>query len=137
MLSVAQQPALNALQQRADEAHGVDCARLSMQVARRSLEDAHHFFSNNSQTAHNSIDVALRYATRAVDCALESHKHQKTIEIELRGLIRRTREVARTVDTEDRSHVTHIADDMEKQRDRLLQSIFGFAGITSQDSAAH
>jgi hypothetical protein len=131
---LAQEPALDALQHRADEASGTECARASMQVARRLLEDAHHLFGNNSQAAQNRIDLAVHYATRAVDCTLASHKHEKAVEVEMRGLIRRTREVARSVEDDDRPRVNQAGDQMEKQRDRLLQAIFGSAALPSPEA---
>jgi hypothetical protein len=135
MLCVAQQPDFDALQRRADDARGADCARLSMQVARRSLEDAHHLFdTGNSHPAHDRIDAALRYATRAVDCTLESRKRQRPIEIELRAFIRRMRDVARTVDSEERPRVNQTVEQLERQRDRLLQAIFGSAAASSKEN---
>jgi hypothetical protein len=121
------------LQRRADEARGAECAKLSMQVARQSLEDADRLFrSGNTQAAQAAIDVSLHYAQRSVDCTLQSHKHLTSIEIELRHLIRRMNDVARMIDTEDRRHLKRVLAELNQERDRLLQGIFGPAAATSR-----
>lgn len=135
VLCVAQQQGGDALQQKADKASGAECSRLSMLAARNSLENAHRLFSNGeAQDAHEAIDVSLYYAKRSVECTLQSRKHQKVIEIELRGLIRRMNGVARTVETEDQPHLTATLTELEKQRDRLLQAIFGAAAASSRET---
>jgi len=114
------------LQQRADQASGAECAKLSMRAARQALESADRLFlSGNAQAAHDAVDVSMHYAQRAVECTLESRKHQKAAEIELRGLIRRMNDVARMLDSEERQQLTDALAELEKERDRLLQAIFG------------
>ena len=122
------------LQQRADQASGAECAQLSMRAARQELEYADRLFLNGStQAAHAAIDVSMHYAQRSVECTLQSRKHQKAAEIELRGFIRRMNDVSRTLDSEDRQHLTQVLAELEKQRDRLLQSIFGPAAANSRE----
>ncbi len=53
-----------------------ECAQLSMQAARKSLEDADRLFrGDGDQAAHGAIDVSLYYAGRSVDCTLEARTH--------------------------------------------------------------
>ena len=114
------------LQQKADQASGGECAKLSMRAARMAMENADRLFvSGSMQPAHQAIDVSVHYARRAVECTIESRKHQKAAEIELRALIRRMNELARTLDTEERPQLTEAIAELEKERDRLLQAIFG------------
>jgi hypothetical protein len=130
-------PAINTeLQQKADQASGAECEQLSMRAARQELEYADRLFLNGStQAAHAAIDVSLHYAQRAVECTVQSRKRKKPAEIELRGFIRRMNEVARTLDSDDRQHLTQVLAELEKQRDRLLQSIFGPAAANSREEA--
>jgi 1-aminocyclopropane-1-carboxylate deaminase/D-cysteine desulfhydrase-like pyridoxal-dependent ACC family enzyme len=114
------------LQQRADRASGGECVKLSMRAAHQALQDADYLFSAGSmQPAHAAVDLALHDAKRAVECTLESRKHLKSAEIELRSLIRRMNELVRTLDTEERPQLTEAIAELEKERDRLLQAIFG------------
>jgi len=114
------------LQRKADQARGTECAQLSMQAARKSLEDADRLFrGDGTQAAHGAIDVSLHYAGRSVDCALEARKHVKNAEIDLRELIRRMNDVRQTLDAEDRTQLTQAVVELEKQRNRLLRALFG------------
>jgi hypothetical protein len=135
VLCAAQEQAGDALRRKADEASGAECGRLSMQAARYSLEDAHRLFSSGkARAAHEAIDISLYYAERSVECTLQSRKHQKAAEIELRSYIRRMNDVARTVESEDRPHLAKTLAELEKQRDRLLQAIFGPAAANSRET---
>ena len=124
----AQVPALEELQRRADAATGMDCVHLSMEMSRKSLEEANRLFgTGESKSAHAAVDVSVRYARRSVDCSLESGKSEKSEEIDLRKLIRRMKDVSQTLDSEDRSHVGRSLLELEKLRDTLLHSMFGAA----------
>ena len=124
------------LQQKADQASGAECAKLSMRAARQALESADRLFlDGNPQDGHAEVDVSIHYARRAVECTLESRKHPKAVEIELRGFIRRMNEVARMLDTEERRHLTDALAELEKDRDRLLQAIFGPAAAGPKEQA--
>lgn len=116
------------LQQRADQAKGRDCVHVSMQAARQFLDDADHLFgTGDAKAAHGAIDSSVHYATRSVDCSVQSHKAEKSDEIELRKLIRRMKDVEQTLDSEDRPHLTRSMAALDEQRTRLLQAMFGAA----------
>jgi len=125
---LAGQDAATELQRKADQASGGDCARFSMQAARQASEDAKRSFeSGDVKAARQSIDVSLDYVRRAVDCSLQAHRNEKTTEIDLRRLIGRMNEILHRLDTEDRPQLARSLTELEAQRDRLLQSLFGAA----------
>jgi hypothetical protein len=125
-LCAAQEHSQVDLQSKADQARGVECAQLSMQAAQHLLEDADRLFSNGGvEAAHGAIDAALHYVRRSVDCTLQVRKHEKASEIEIRELIRRMNDVRRTLDSEDRPHLSRALTELDEQRDRLLMSLFG------------
>jgi hypothetical protein len=125
---VAQEGALADLQRRADEANGVDCVHLSMDTARKSLEEANRLFgAGDVKSAHGEVDASVRYARRSVDCSLHAQKSEKNEEIDLRKLIRRMKDVSQTLDSEDRPHIAQSLVELDKERDRLLHSMFGAA----------
>lgn len=131
--SAAQNASPAELQQRADQASGAECARLSMQAARQALENAKRLFAGgDSKAAHEAIDVSLAYARRAVDCSVQAHKTEKATEIDLRHLIGRAKEVLQTLDTEDQPHLSQLLTELETQRDHLLQAIFGAAAADGE-----
>jgi hypothetical protein len=114
------------LQQKADQARGAECAQLSMQAARKSLEDADRLFrGDGDQAAHGAIEASLYYAGRSVDCALEARKHVKNAEIELREFIRRMNDVRQTLEADDQMQLSQALAELEKQHDRLLRAMFG------------
>lgn len=130
----AQGSAAEDLQRRADVASGGDCARISMQAARATLEDGgRRFAAGEMARAHQDVDTAVRYAKRSVDCSLQSRKAEKGTEIDLRKLIRKMRDVLQALDSEDRPHVSQSLSELEKQRDRMLQALFGTAAGGGQE----
>jgi hypothetical protein len=125
---VAQEGPVADLQRRADQASGKDCVRLSIQAARGTLEAADRLFvAGDVKAAHKAVDAMVHFAGRSVDCSLQARKSEKEAEIDLRRLIRRTNDVQRTLDSEDRPHLAWSVTELEKQRDRLLHGIFGAA----------
>jgi hypothetical protein len=134
-ICAAQEAAPVDLQRKADQASGTDCAQLSMQAARKSLEDADRLFrGDGARAAHGAIDVSLHYAGRSVDCALESRKHVKSAEIEMRELIRRMNDVRQTLDSAEQPQLSLALAELEKQRDRLLRALFGPAAGRSAEN---
>jgi hypothetical protein len=92
------------------------------------MEDANRLFAAGEvKAAHGDVDITVRYVTRAVECSLHSRKGEKSAEIQLRELIRRTKDVEQTLDTEDRPHLKQTVIELEKQRDKLLGGLFGNA----------
>ena len=131
---IAQQRPATDLQRRAEQASGRDCVRLSMRAARETLEAADRLFvAGEVKAAHNAVDATVGYVRRSVDCSLQARKGEKDAEIELRGLIRRTKDVMQTLDSEDRPHLAWSVTELEKQRDRLLHGIFGAAAGNSSE----
>jgi len=116
------------LQHRADAASGRECARLSMAAARQALEDADRYFgSGDGKAAHRAIDVSAHYARRSADCSLGARKGEKATEIELRKLIRRMNDISQTLDSVDRPHLSRALAELQNERQRLLQALFGAA----------
>jgi len=123
---VSQAGSLADLQQNAEMAKGGDCTHLSMQAARQTLEEANRLFgAGEGKTAHADIDRAVHFAQHSVDCSVQARKGEKSAEIDLRKLIRRMKDILQTLDSEDRPHLKQSMVELESQRDRLLQSMFG------------
>jgi len=130
---MAQQEAAE-MQKKAETANGVDCARLSIQAARMSLEDAdRQFGASDSKGAHQSLDSAVHDVGHAVECSLHVSKYQKNTEIELRKLSRRISAMEKSLEAEEHPYLVSARAEVEKQRDRLLHSMFGdAAGSTGE-----
>jgi hypothetical protein len=127
---VGQEDDSTELQRRADQANGADCAHLGMLAAREAAENAKRFFEGgDGKAAHTAINFAMGDVRRAVDCSLQTGKAEKSTEIDLRRLIVRMKEVLHTLDTEDRPQLSQSLIELEGQRDRLLQALFGAAAV--------
>jgi hypothetical protein len=117
---------LAELQQKADLAKGGDCTHLSMQAARQTLEESNRLFgAGDGKAAHSDVDLAVHFVQHSVDCSVQTRKGEKSAEIDLRKLIRRMKDILQTLDSEDRPHLKQSMVELESQRDRLLQSMFG------------
>jgi hypothetical protein len=124
----AQSASAAELQHRADEARGMECVKLGLQAARATLTEANALFTvGNSQAGQAGVTAAVRYTRRAVECSLESHKGEKGAEIAIRQLIRHARDIAQSVDFDDRQQMTPALAELDRQRDRLLRALFGDA----------
>jgi len=126
-----------ALVQTAGPASGAECVHACMGTARRSLADAVKLFGDEqAKQAHEAIDVSLSSVRGAVDCAVAARKGEKAAEIDIRKMVRRLDELMRSVDMEDREHLTQTISALEQQRDRLLVALFGTVADKAADRAA-
>jgi hypothetical protein len=124
---VAQQDAAE-VRKKSETVGGVECARLSLQAARLSLDEADkRFAGSDSKAAHQLVDLALHDVGHAVECSLKAPKYQKNAEIELRRLSRRINEMEKSLEAEESPYLRSAQAEVERQRDRLLHAMFGDA----------
>jgi uncharacterized membrane-anchored protein len=124
---MAQQDATE-LRKKAEASSGIPCVRLYLQASRVGLEEAdRHFAASDSKAAHEAMDAAVHDVGHAVECSLHTPKYQKNTEIELRKLSRRITAMEHSIEAEERSYLVSSRAEVERQRDRLLHSLFGDA----------
>ncbi|HUO60107.1 MAG TPA: hypothetical protein VMU24_05520 [Candidatus Acidoferrales bacterium] len=122
----AQEDPLRRLQQIADSSNGGDCARYSIALALRLVEVGDRQYADGKVgEAEQIIRQTGHYAERGARCSLESHKHEKDTEINLRKLSKRLNEVERTLAFEDRPLVHEQAENIDRLREKLLTAMFG------------
>jgi hypothetical protein len=130
---MAQQDA-SEVRKKAEATSGVDCVHLFLQSGRISLEEAdRRFAASDSKAAHLALDAAMRDMEHAVDCSLPVHRSQKSLEIELRELSRRTLAIEKSTESEERPYLKSVQVEIERQRDRLLHAMFGDAAGSSTE----
>ena len=122
----AQEDPLVRLRQIADTSHGGDCARYSVAYAKLLAE------VGDKQYAEGKVDQAEQlirqlgqYAERGTRCSIESHKHEKDTEINLRKLSRRLTDIEKTVSFEDRALIREQTYNIDRLREKLLTNMFG------------
>ena len=122
----AQEDPLRRMQRIADSSNGGDCARFSIALALRLVEIGDKQYAEGKVAeAEQLIRQTGHYAERSAFCSIESGKHEKDTEINLRKLSKRLSEVERTLAFEDRALVHEQAQKVDLMRERLLTSMFG------------
>jgi len=122
--SAAREP-LSELRKRADAAHGIDCAKLCLQVAHVLVEESSsQFKQGDAQTARTTAQEAMSYAERGARESIASKKYRKEAEISLRELERRLTDLARLFDLEQRAPLESDVATIEELRSQLLSSLF-------------
>ncbi len=125
-MALAANEPLPELKARADAAHGGEQAKLCLEYAHRTLEDANALFTDgNADEALNEISQVVDYSHKAAHAASASGKHLKQTEIDLRKLAKRLRDVSETLAVDDRPPVQKAVDDIEQIRADLLARMFG------------
>ena len=75
--------------------------------------------------ARAGLNDVVAYADYATDTAIKSRKHVKNIEIELRKMAEKLRDLKRTLNFEDQPPVQTAMDHLENLRTNLLALMFG------------
>ncbi len=114
------------LKSRADASSGGEKAKLSLEYAHLQLETADKSFTDGKvDAAQAEVQEALQYIQKAADASISSGKRLKQTEIELRKLEKRMRDIAQSLNVEDRPPVNKGVDQIEQIRANLLARMFG------------
>ncbi len=125
MIALAEEP-LDKQRAKADSAKPGDCAKICIKVAQRLAEISNsQFEAGTVEVAQKTMQDAIAYAERGANGAIESHKHQKDADIELRKLAKRMRDIAESLSVDDRQPILDGVKKIEKLRDQVLTAMFG------------
>lgn len=114
------------LKTRADNAHGADEAKLSIEYAYAELEYANDLFTKGDvDAAQAAVSSVMEYVRKGSDAARSSGKRLKQTEIELRKLEKRMKDIGNSLNLDDRPPVLKSADEIEQLRAALLAAMFG------------
>ena len=117
---------LDALKARAEKARPQDQAHLFAEIAYREVSEADRFYTDGDITAATkAVDDLVSYAARAADAAQKTGKHLKDTEILLRSTARHLDDVRKTLNFDDRPYVEAAVKQVEKDRQQLLDHMFG------------
>jgi HAMP domain-containing protein len=113
------------LKARLERARAEDRPDLCMQIARRELRNADTLYKDgNVGQAAAAVDDIVTYAEKARDAATQTRKHLKNIEIDVRKIAERLRDIKRTLAFEDQLPVERAVRRLEDIRTALLQEMF-------------
>ena len=116
---------LQELIARADAAKPADRPALYVEVAERQLESADKLYTAGKvDDAQTAVRDVVAYSEKAHDAVIQWDKKIKGVEISLRKMAARLRDIQRTVNFDDQAPVQAAASRLESLRTDLLTHMF-------------
>ena len=111
---------------RAESAPANDRPALYLKIARLKEEEADKFYDNgNPEAGKAALQDVVTYSKKATDAAIATGKRLKNVEITLRKMAEKFRDIKRTVAFDDQAPLQQAVDELEKMRTDLLSAMFG------------
>jgi hypothetical protein len=118
-------PTIEELKTRLSSASPGERPQLCLQIAQRQLTEADKFYAAaDDEKAQTALTDVVSYSELARDYSIQSHKHQKQIEIAVRGMARRLTEIMHTVGHDDQKPLQEAITRLQRVRDDLLAAMF-------------
>jgi hypothetical protein len=116
---------VSELKSRVERARPEDRPGLCIQIAHEQLRNADKLY-NDGQTeqARAAVDDIVTYSEKARDSAAQTKKHLKNVEIALRKISEKLRDIKRTLAFEDQPPVDQAIKRLEDIRTALLKEMF-------------
>ena len=113
------------LKARLESARAEDRPGLCMQIARDQLRSADTLYKDGKVAeAAAAVDDVVTYSEKARDAATQTRKHLKNVEIDVRKMAEKLRDIKRTLAFEDQLPVERAIRRLEDVRTALLQEMF-------------
>ncbi len=116
---------VSVLKERAQKAPPEVCVQLCIQIAQQQLRRADKFYNEgNTEQARAAVDDIVTYSEKARDAAIQTRKRLKNVEIDVRKMAERLRDIKRTLAFEDQPPVEQAIRRLEDVRTVLLKEMF-------------
>ena len=113
------------LKARFESAHPEDRPDLGTRIARQQLRNADKFYGEgNVDQARAAVDDIVTYSEKARDAEIQTKKHLKNVEIDVRKMAEKLRDIKRTLAFEDQAPVEQAIRRLEDVRTTLLKEMF-------------
>jgi len=113
------------LKARLESARPDERPELCIQIARRQLRNADKLYSEGKvDQARDAVDDIVTYSEKARDAATQTKKHLKNVEIDVRKMAEKLRDIKRTLVLEDQAPVEQAIRRLEDVRTTLLKEMF-------------
>jgi hypothetical protein len=123
--AVARDESVDDLKSKVKNAQPQDRPGLCVQIAERQLRNADTLYRDGDiEKARSAIEDIIFYSEQASDSATATKKHLKNVEIAVRKIAEKLRDVKRTLSIEDQPVVQHAVDRLEEIRTTLLKHMF-------------
>jgi hypothetical protein len=121
----AKDESLPELKARFEKARIEERPDLAVRIAQLELREADKFYVDGKvDDARAAVADIVAYCEKAGDAASRTKKHLKTVEIDVRKMAEKLRDIKRTLSFEDQPPVELAARRLEDVRTRLLQEMF-------------
>jgi hypothetical protein len=111
---------------RADSARPEDRPALYLEIARLKAEAADKLYNGgNAEAAKAVLQDVVAFSRQATNTSIQTGKKLKNVEIGLRKMTEKFRDVKRTLAFEDQAPIQQTVDELEQMRTDLLSAMFG------------
>jgi hypothetical protein len=123
--AAAKDETVDELKSRFESARPEDRPELAIRIARHQLRNADKLYSEGSaEQARAAVDDIVTYSEKARDAAMQTRKHLKNVEIDVRRMAEKLRDIKRTLVFEDQPPVEQAIRRLEDVRTTLLKEMF-------------
>jgi|SRR5208282_2176948 hypothetical protein len=121
----AKDETVDELKKHVESARPEDRSELCIRIAQQQLRNADKFYIDGKiEEARAAVDDIVTYSEKARDAALQTKKRLKNVEIDVRKIADRLRDVKRTLAFEDQPPVEQAIRRLEDVRTTLLKEMF-------------
>jgi hypothetical protein len=121
----AKEETVDEMKARFETAHLEDRAELGIQIAQRQLRIADKLYiDGKTDEARAAVNDIVVYSEKARDAASETKKHLKNVEIDVRKMAEKLRDIKRTLAFDDQPPVEQAIHRLEDIRTTLLKEMF-------------
>jgi hypothetical protein len=121
----AKDETVDELKARFESARPEDRAELAIRIAQSQLRNADKFYRDGKvDQAGAAVDDIVTYSEKARDALTQTKKRLKNVEIDVRKMAEKLRDIRRTLVFEDQPPVIQAIDRLEDIRTTLLKEMF-------------
>jgi len=125
LCAAAKDETVAELKARFESARPEDRPELCIRIAQHQLRDADKLYRDgNVGQAGAAVDDVVTYSEKARDGAIQTRKHLKNVEIDVRKMAEKLRDIKRTLVFEDQAPVEQAIRRLEDIRTTLLKEMF-------------
>ncbi len=125
VLAIAKEESLEELKSRAEHVRPEDRPSLCLEIAHRQLRNADKLYNDGKvDQARAAVEDIVTYSEKARDSATQTKKHLKNVEIAVRKMAEKLRDIRRTLNLEDQGPVDAAIKRLEDIRTSLLEAMF-------------
>ena len=121
----AKDETVDEMKARYENARAEDRAELAVHIAQKQTSAADKLYNDGKvDEANAAVNDVVSYSEKARDASTETKKHLKEIEIDVRKMAQKLRDIKRTLAFDDQPPVDKAVQRLESVRTDLLKAMF-------------